>query len=112
MPTTTPPPLRLGVVGVGALSLRGILPHLSQPDVADRVAVVAVADPVVDRARAAADRYGIPRAFDSLDALLTEGDVDAVTIVSPIGLHHEHARSPQPAISGSWPHPARSSDHT
>jgi predicted dehydrogenase len=93
MPTTTPPPIRLGVVGVGALSLRGILPHLSQRDVADRVAVAAVADPVVDRARAAADRYGIPRAFDSLDALLAEGNVDAVTIVSPIGLHHEHARA-------------------
>src|SRR5437773_3756480 len=93
MPTTTPRPLRLGVVGVGALSLRGILPHLAEHDVTDRVVLAAVADPVIDRARAAADRYRVPAAFTSLDELLGAGDVDAVTIVSPIGLHFEHARA-------------------
>ncbi|HXI82385.1 MAG TPA: Gfo/Idh/MocA family oxidoreductase [Verrucomicrobiae bacterium] len=93
MPTPTPRPLRLGVVGVGALSLRGILPHLAEPDVADRVVLAAVADPVIDRARAAADRYGVPAAYASLDELLGAADVDLVTIVSPIGLHFEHARA-------------------
>ena len=93
MPTPTPRPLRLGVVGVGALSLRGILPHVAEPDVADRVVLAAVADPVIDRARAAADRYGVPAAYASLDELLGAADVDLVTIVSPIGLHFEHARA-------------------
>jgi predicted dehydrogenase len=93
MPTTTPRPLRIGVVGVGALSLRGILPHLAEPDVADRVVLAAVADPVIDRARAAAARYRVPAAYASLDELLGAGDVDAVTIVSPIGLHFDHARA-------------------
>jgi len=93
MPTPTPRPLRLGVVGVGALSLRGILPHLAEPDVADRVVLAAVADPVIDRARAAADRYSVPAAYASLDELLGAADVDLVTIVSPIGLHFEHARA-------------------
>jgi len=93
MPTPTPRPLRLGVVGVGALSLRGILPHLAEADVADRVVLAAVADPVIDRARAAADRYGVPAAYASLDELLGAADVDLVTIVSPIGLHFEHARA-------------------
>jgi predicted dehydrogenase len=86
-------PIRLGIVGVGTLSLRGILPHLSLPDVADRVIVAAVADPVIDRAREAAQRFGIPVAFATLEELLRTGDVDAVTIVSPIGLHFEHARA-------------------
>ena len=86
-------PIPIGVVGVGTLSLRGILPHLSQPDVADRVTITAVADPVIDRARDAAARFGVPAAFVSIDELLAEGDVDAVTIVSPIGLHFEHARA-------------------
>jgi predicted dehydrogenase len=86
-------PVRLGVVGVGTLTLRGILPHLAQPDVADRVTVVALADPVIDRAREAATRFGVPDAFGSLDELLAGADVDAVTIVSPIGLHFEHARA-------------------
>ena len=86
-------PIRIGVVGVGTLSLRGILPHLSQPDVADRVTITAVADPVIDRARDAAARFGVPAAFVSIDELLAKADVDAVTIVSPIGLHFEHARA-------------------
>ena len=92
MTTRAPGPIRIGVVGVGTLSLRGILPHLSQPDVADRVTVTAVADPVIDRARDAAARYGAAGAYASIDELLAEGGVDAVTIVSPIGLHFEHAR--------------------
>jgi predicted dehydrogenase len=92
MSTSARAPIRIGVIGVGTLSLRGILPHLSQPDVADRVTITALADPVIDRARAAADKYGAAP-FASVDELLAQGDVDAVTIVSPIGLHFEHARA-------------------
>jgi predicted dehydrogenase len=83
-------PLRLGVIGAGAVAVRGILPHLSQPDVHDHVRVTAVCDPVPGRAQRAAEGFGIPRAFLSCDELLAEGDVDAVTIASPIGLHYEH----------------------
>ncbi len=86
-------PLRLGVIGVGALVLPGILPHLSQADVRDSVRLAALCDPVLDRAEAAAERYGVPRAFASVDELLAEGEVDAVTIASPIGLHYEHCRA-------------------
>ena len=93
MSTRRREPIRIGVVGVGTLSLRGILPHLAEPDVADRVTLAALADPVIDRARDAANRFGVAAAFASLDELLADGDVDAVTIVSPIGLHFEHARA-------------------
>jgi predicted dehydrogenase len=85
-------PLRLGVVGVGALALRGILPHLTQPDVAGRVRVTALCDPVRKRAEAAAAQFGVPSAFATIEELLADGDADAVTIASPIGLHHEHCR--------------------
>jgi predicted dehydrogenase len=85
-------PLRIGVVGVGALALRGIIPHLTQDDVRDRVVVHALCDPVVERARATADRYGIERAYADLDELLADDVVEAVTIASPIGLHHDHCR--------------------
>ena len=85
-------PLRIGVVGVGALALRGIVPHLTQDDVRDRVVVQALCDPVLERARATAERYGIEHAYASLDELLADDAVDAVTIASPIGLHHEHCR--------------------
>jgi predicted dehydrogenase len=88
----TAPPLRIGVVGVGALALRGILPHLTQRDVSDRVVVAALCDPVEERARGAAERFGVPNIFTSIEGLLSSGDVDAVTIASPIGLHFEHCR--------------------
>ncbi len=84
--------VRLGVVGAGSISVRGILPHLSQPDVQDRVLLQAVCDPAPGRAEAAAERFGIPQAFEDYEALLTAGDVDAVTIASPIGLHYRQGR--------------------
>jgi predicted dehydrogenase len=85
--------LRLAVIGVGALTLRGILPHLSEDDVKDRVRLEALCDPVVERAEAAAAQYGIRAAFASVEQLLAEADVDAVTVASPIGLHYAHARA-------------------
>lgn len=83
-------PLGIGVVGTGAISLRGILPHLSQDDVADSARVTAVCDPVIARARAVAEQYDVPSAYPSIEELLLDPAVDAVTIASPIGLHYEH----------------------
>ncbi|CAA9321926.1 MAG: Myo-inositol 2-dehydrogenase [uncultured Nocardioidaceae bacterium] len=86
------PPLRIGIVGVGALTVRAVLPHLTQPDVSDRVSVSALCDPVVERARTVAEQYGVPHVYGSLSDMLAEDAVDAVTIASPIGLHHAHAK--------------------
>ncbi len=86
-------PLRIGVIGVGALTLRGILPHLSQDDVKDRVRLAALCDPVRERAQAAAAQYGVPHAFASVDEMLAEAEIDAVTVASPIGLHYAHCRA-------------------
>lgn len=88
----SPMPLRLGIIGVGALSIRGIIPHLTRDDVSDRVVVQALCDPIVERARALASRYGIPEVYASIDELLAADTTDIVTIVSPIGLHFEHTR--------------------
>jgi len=85
--------LRIGVVGVGALTLRGILPHLSADDVADRVGIEALCDPVMERAEAAAQLYRVPRVFASVGQMLAEADLDAVTVASPIGLHYQHCRA-------------------
>jgi predicted dehydrogenase len=84
--------IRLGVIGAGSVSIRGIFPHFSQQDIQDRVRLAAVCDPAPGRAEAAAAQFGIDHAFTDLEALLTHGNVDAVTIASPIGLHHEHGR--------------------
>jgi predicted dehydrogenase len=84
--------LRIGVVGAGSVALRGLLPHLSQDDLRDRVRLAAVCDPVPGRAEAAAAKFGAERAFTNYEDLLVDGDVDAVTIATPIGLHFEQGR--------------------
>lgn len=85
-------PIRLGIVGAGSITLRGILPHLTQADVADRVVVTAICDPVVERAEAAAAKFGVTHAFAQYEELLASGAVDAVTIASPIGLHYQQGK--------------------
>jgi predicted dehydrogenase len=85
-------PVRIGVVGAGSISVRGIFPHLAQDDVQDRVRMTAVCDPVPGRAMAAAERFGIPHAFERYEELLDAGVVDAVTIASPIGLHYQQGK--------------------
>lgn len=84
--------VRMGVVGAGSIAIRGIMPHLSQDDLQDRVHLAAVCDPVPGRADAARARFGIDRAFTDYADLLARGDVDAVTIASPIGLHYQQGR--------------------
>ena len=65
---------------------------MTQADVADRVRVAAVCDPVIERAKDAAAKFGVPAAYPTLEAMLAADDIDAVTIVSPIGLHFDHCR--------------------
>lgn len=84
--------VRMGVVGAGSIAVRGIMPHLSQQDVQDRVRLAAVCDPVPGRAEAAKEKFGVERAFVDYADLLARGDVDAVTIASPIGLHYEQGK--------------------
>jgi predicted dehydrogenase len=94
--------VRMGVVGAGAVAQRGILPHLSQDDLQDRVRLQAVCDPVPGRAAAAAEKFGVARAFTSYEEMLADGDVDAVTIATPIGLHYEQGR--QALLAGKHIH--------
>ncbi|MGZ0146692.1 Gfo/Idh/MocA family protein [Kribbella sp. WER1] len=84
--------VRIGVVGAGSISVRGLLPHLSQGDLVGRVELAAVCDPVEGRAEAAAARFGVRRGFVEYEELLERGEVDAVTIASPIGLHYTQGK--------------------
>lgn len=79
----------IGVVGAGAIGIRGALMHLSQEDVQDRVRLAAVCDPVPGRAQAAAEKYGVAAHYPSFEELLADPHVDMITLCSPIGLHFE-----------------------
>ena len=81
--------VKLGIVGTGSISLRGLLPHLSMDDVQDRVNITAVCDPVLERAEAAAAKFNVPHAYATFEEMLAANVVDAVSIASPIGFHYE-----------------------
>jgi len=78
--------VRLGVVGVGNIAQLNVPGYLAHP----RCDVVALCDPRRDRAEAAAKEWGIPRVYTDLDALLADDEVDAVEILTPTYLHHDH----------------------
>jgi predicted dehydrogenase len=79
----------IGVVGAGSIGIRGALEHLCLPDVQDRIVLAAVCDPVPGRAQAAAEKYGVARAYEAYEELLADPAVEAVTLGSPIGVHYE-----------------------
>ena len=85
-------PLRLGIVGTGSITLRGLLPHLSLDDVKDKVQVTALCDPVRERAEEAAQKYGVPNVYSNFEAMLADNGVDAVSIASPIRFHFEQGK--------------------
>jgi predicted dehydrogenase len=84
-------PLRAGLVGLGSLSQRGVLPHLSQPDAREKIRLVAVADVVEERARQTAERYEVPRWFADLDGMLAGAELDLVLVITPIAQHYQQA---------------------
>lgn len=86
------PPLRLGIVGVGSISLRGLLPHLTMPDVAAKVKITALCDPVIERAKAAAEKYHVASVYAGLADMLEADVVDALSIASPIALHYQQGK--------------------
>lgn len=81
--------VRLGIVGTGSITLRGLLPHLTMADLRDRVQITAVCDPVLERAQAAAAKFGVPAAYSTFEEMLEAGNIDAVSIASPISFHYE-----------------------
>jgi len=50
--------------------------------------VVAVFDTPIDRAKALAQKYGIPQCYDDLDKLLSESGAQVIDICIPNFLHH------------------------
>lgn len=82
--------LRLGVVGAGAIAQIAHLPVLSKMR---GVELVAICDNDRPKARALADRFGIPDAFTDIEDLLEVEDLEAVVIATPNHLHEPHVLS-------------------
>ncbi len=85
----------IGVVGAGNIAEFHLAAYAANPD----VEIVAVADIAVDRARARADQFGASSAYASVEELLADPAVDAVSICTRNDTHsgdrHRRARGGQ-----------------
>jgi len=80
--------VRVGVLGAGAWARFAHLPGYKRDP---RCELVAIADPVVERAREFAAEFGIPHVYDSHEALIAREDIDLVDVCTPSARHFELA---------------------
>ncbi len=80
--------VKVGLVGLGSLAQRGILPHTFQDDAREKIEPVAVCDNVPGRAEAVAEKWRWREAYTDYDAMLAHADIEAVFIATPIPLHY------------------------
>ena len=77
---------RIGIVGAGNIASLNVAGYLED----DRCKVAAVCDPHEGRAEEAAAAWGVPSAYTSLEELLSDPSIDALEILTPTNLHHDH----------------------
>ncbi|MFA6021876.1 MAG: Gfo/Idh/MocA family oxidoreductase, partial [Rhodospirillales bacterium] len=80
--------LKVGVAGAGAISFNHFVAWKTVPG----IEVVAVADPILDKARARAAAFGVPAVYDGVAAMLDAHALDILDIASPRERHAEHVR--------------------
>ena len=82
--------IRIGVIGAGAIAQRAHLPVLAKMRGAE---LAAICDNDRPKARALADRFGIPDVVTDIEELLEIEDLDAVVVATPDHLHEPHVLS-------------------
>jgi UDP-N-acetyl-2-amino-2-deoxyglucuronate dehydrogenase len=75
-----------GLIGAGAISTQ----HLEALDAIPGARIAGIASASSDKAQAAGERWGVPWTTD-IDELLARGDIDAISIATPSGLHPAQA---------------------
>jgi predicted dehydrogenase len=83
-------PVRIGVVGAGAIAQLAHLPVLGKMRGAK---LVAVCDNDRPKARALADRFDIADVYTDIEDLLEEDELRAVVVATPNHLHEPHVLS-------------------
>ena len=76
--------LRFGIIGAGEIAVSRTIPAMLECEYAVPVAVM---NTKMEKAQSICERFGIPAAYDSVDALLADESIDAVYIASPVYLH-------------------------
>ena len=78
--------VRLGVLGAGNIAVMNVKGYLEDP----RCDVVAVCDTDEEVARQAAKEWGAESFYTDLGDLLADDSVDALEVLTPTHLHHDH----------------------
>ncbi len=79
-----------GKLGFGIAGCGVIAPwHVKGVEACDKAYVVAAASRNAERARKFAEEHGIPRHYDSYEALVRDDEVDVVCVCVPSGKHAE-----------------------
>lgn len=75
--------LKVALAGAGMVSRHHLIAWSKCAD----AEIVAIADPVLERAQARADEFGIPQVFDGIEAMLGAGGVEALDVATPLDTH-------------------------
>lgn len=75
--------LRIAFAGAGAIS--GF--HLTGWQQMTNCQVIAICDPLIEKAQAQAQAFGIPAVYADFDTMLSQVKPDAVDIVTPVATH-------------------------
>lgn len=78
--------IRIGVLGTGNIADLNVAGYLQHP----RCDVLAVCDLDAAVAKDAAERWGVQKVYTDMDAMLADPDLDAVEVLTPTHLHHDH----------------------
>jgi len=82
-------PVRWGVLGAARIAEGALLPGMTR---SPYCAPVGIAARDANRARAMAEKCGLPRSYGGYDALLADPEIEAVYVALPNHLHVEWAR--------------------
>ena len=81
--------VRWGVIGAGGIADRRTIPGMMLCDRAELVAVMEVNMELAEKCRA---KWNCKRAYDNERDLLSDPEIDAVYIASPVVMHAPQAR--------------------
>jgi predicted dehydrogenase len=84
------PPIRIGVLGLGAIAQMAHLPVLAKMR---GVQIAALCDNDGAKARALAQRFAVPNVCTDIDELVEIPDLEAVIVATPNHLHEIHVLS-------------------
>lgn len=80
--------LRWGVIAAGGIADRRTIPGMMLANNAELIAVMEVNKDFAEKIRA---KYNAKRAYDNVEALLADDEIDAVYIASPVNYHKAQA---------------------